>query len=54
MGDLGGHKSLYSDSYYSRDDFDRRYGGADYARVKGRYDPDGRFLDLFNKAVRRR
>jgi len=51
---LGGHKSLYSDAYYSREDFDRRYGGVHYAAAKRRYDPDGRFLDLYDKAVRRR
>lgn len=50
---LGGHKSLYSDSYYSRTDFDRLYGGADYSVLKRRYDPDGRLLDLYAKAVQR-
>jgi FAD/FMN-containing dehydrogenase len=51
---LGGHKSLYSDSFYSREEFDARYGGAQYAALKERYDPDRRLLDLYAKAVRRR
>lgn len=50
----GGHKSLYSDSYYSRSEFDTRYGGTAYAAVKDRYDPDRRLLDLYEKTVRRR
>lgn len=52
--DLGGHKSLYSDAYYEQDEFDALYGGEDYRVVKKAYDPDGRFLDLYAKAVRRR
>jgi len=51
---LGGHKSLYSDSFYSRAEFDTRYGGEQYATLKQRYDPDLRLLDLYAKAVRRR
>ncbi|MGH3695226.1 MAG: FAD-binding oxidoreductase [Pseudonocardiaceae bacterium] len=51
---LGGHKSLYSDSFYSRAEFDARYGGERYAALKARYDPDRRLLDLYAKAVRRR
>ena len=51
---LGGHKSLYSESFYSRAEFDARYGGEQYATLKQRYDPDRRLLDLYAKAVRRR
>ncbi|MGA9311546.1 MAG: FAD-binding oxidoreductase [Pseudonocardiaceae bacterium] len=50
---VGGHKSLYSDSFYSRQEFDARYGGEQYAALKRRYDPDQRLLDLYAKAVRR-
>ncbi len=50
---VGGHKSLYSDSFYSRTEFDARYGGEQYAALKQRYDPDQRLLDLYAKAVRR-
>ncbi|WP_194397143.1 FAD-binding oxidoreductase [Microbacterium atlanticum] len=52
--DLDGHKSLYSDAFYSRDEFDALYGGAEYRAAKTRYDPDGRLLDLYQKAVQRR
>jgi FAD/FMN-containing dehydrogenase len=51
---VGGHKGLYSDSFYSREDFDARYGGEHYAALKERYDPDRRLADLYAKAVRRR
>jgi len=51
---FGGHKSLYSDAYYDEADFWSKYGGAAYRPVKERYDPDGRLLDLYAKAVRRR
>lgn len=49
-----GHKSLYSDSFYDAETFARLYGGAEAARLAARYDPDGRLLDLYSKAVRRR
>jgi FAD/FMN-containing dehydrogenase len=52
--DLDGHKSLYSDSYYSRQEFDELYGGDSYRAVKKKYDPDSRLLDLYAKAVQRR
>ncbi|TFB54154.1 FAD-binding oxidoreductase [Cryobacterium tagatosivorans] len=52
--ELHGHKSLYSDSYYSREDFCELYGGETYRSVKQRYDPDSRLLDLYAKAVQRR
>jgi FAD/FMN-containing dehydrogenase len=51
---LDGHKSLYSDAYYSRADFSRLYGGDAYAAAKASYDPDGRLPDLYDKAVMRR
>ena len=54
VSELGGHKSLYSDSFYSRDQFDELYGGEAYDTVKKTYDPDSRLLDLYAKAVQRR
>jgi FAD/FMN-containing dehydrogenase len=54
VSELGGHKSLYSDSFYSRDQFDELYGGEAYGTVKKTYDPDSRLLDLYAKAVQRR
>jgi FAD/FMN-containing dehydrogenase len=52
--ELDGLKSLYSDAYYSPEEFDELYGGEDYRAVKKTYDPDSRFLDLYAKAVQRR
>ncbi len=54
VGESDGHKSLYSDSYYSREEFDRLYGGDAYRAAKVKYDPDSRLLDLYAKAVQRR
>ena len=54
VSDLEGHKSLYSDAYYSPDEFDELYGGETYKTVKKSYDPDSRLLDLYAKAVQRR
>jgi FAD/FMN-containing dehydrogenase len=51
---VDGHKSLYSDAYYEEADFWARYGGGVYPAAKERYDPKGRLLDLYAKAVRRR
>jgi FAD/FMN-containing dehydrogenase len=48
---LGGHKSLYSDAYYEPDEFWAAYGGDAARRLKARYDPAGRLLDLYQKAV---
>jgi len=52
--ELDGHKSLYSDAYYTPEEFDELYGGAQYRIVKQAYDPDSRLLDLYAKAVQRR
>ncbi len=54
VDELDGHKSLYSDSFYSREEFDELYGGEAYNTVKKTYDPDSRLLDLYAKAVQRR
>lgn len=54
VSELDGHKSLYSDAYYSPEEFDELYGGETYATVKKTYDPDSRLLDLYSKAVRGR
>ena len=54
VSELDGHKSLYSDAYYTPEDFDDLYGGEAYKTVKKIYDPDSRLLDLYAKAVQRR
>ncbi|MGB8407911.1 MAG: FAD-binding oxidoreductase [Mycobacterium sp.] len=51
VGELDGHKSLYSESFYPAEEFDQLYGGAAYRAVKKVYDPDSRLLDLYTKAV---
>ncbi|BBX33781.1 FAD linked oxidase domain-containing protein [Mycolicibacterium mageritense DSM 44476 = CIP 104973] len=54
VSELEGHKSLYSDAFYSPEEFDHLYGGETYKTVKKAYDPDSRLLDLYSKAVQRR
>ena len=49
--ELGGHKGLYSTSFYSREEFARLYNGDAYAGLKERYDPDGRLASLYDKCV---
>ncbi len=49
---LGGHKSLYSESFYDRETFNKMYGGETLASVRKRYDPQERLTDLYDKAVR--
>ena len=49
--ELGGHKGLYSTSYYSREEFARLYNGAAYCDLKREYDPDGRLASLYEKCV---
>jgi FAD/FMN-containing dehydrogenase len=49
--ELGGIKSLYSDSYFPEDEFTRLYGGEAYARLKKKYDPGGAFPGLYAKCV---
>jgi len=53
VSELGGHKSLYSEAYYTREQFADLYGGAAYKELKARYDPDSRLSSLYDKAVRR-
>lgn len=53
VSDLDGHKSLYSEAFYTAEEFEARYGGAAYRTVKKTYDPDSRLLDLYAKAVHR-
>jgi FAD/FMN-containing dehydrogenase len=50
--ELGGHKGLYSTSFYSREEFARLYNGDAYAELKQAYDPAGRLATLYDKCVR--
>jgi FAD/FMN-containing dehydrogenase len=51
VSELGGIKSLYSDSFFEPADFHRRYGGAAYDALKKKYDPAGAFPRLYEKCV---
>jgi FAD/FMN-containing dehydrogenase len=51
---LGGHKSLYSTSFYGEEEFRARYNGAAYDKLKAEYDGGGRLLGLYDKCVRGR
>jgi FAD/FMN-containing dehydrogenase len=48
---LGGIKSLYSDSYYTRKQFWSIYNRNEYWRLKNLYDPKRHFKDLYEKCV---
>jgi FAD/FMN-containing dehydrogenase len=51
--ELGGIKSLYSDSFFSKPEFSRLYGGEQYGRLKTKYDPGAAFPGLYEKCVLR-
>ena len=50
---LGGIKSLYSDSYFTREEFAQAYGMARYQVLKEKYDPGADMLGLYEKCVLR-
>jgi FAD/FMN-containing dehydrogenase len=52
VSDLNGRKSLYSTSFYDRDEFYAIYGGQTYSGLKKQYDPDDRFPDLYEKTCK--
>jgi FAD/FMN-containing dehydrogenase len=51
---LGGHKGLYSTSFYPEEEFWALYNGPAYAALKAEYDPAGRLAGLYEKCVRGR
>jgi FAD/FMN-containing dehydrogenase len=51
--ELRGIKSLYSASFFDRDEFWAIYGREAYRELKAKYDPEGRFKDLYQKCVLR-
>ncbi|MFL6656023.1 MAG: FAD-binding protein [Sulfurifustis sp.] len=50
---LGGMKSLYSDSFFTPEEFWSVYNRPAYERLKRKYDPQGRLADLYAKCVLR-
>lgn len=51
--DLDGYKSLYSDSFYSEEDFWRIHSKSAFAQLKAKYDPKKAFKNLYEKCVQR-
>ena len=51
--ELGGIKSLYSDSYFPEEEFWAAYGGEAYARAQAALRSARRFGDLYQKCVLR-
>ena len=49
--ELNGKKSLYSNSFYSREEFWQLYDETAYRRLKTRYDPTSKLKDLYEKCV---
>ncbi len=49
--ELGGMKSLYSESYFTPEEFWRLYNRAAYEALKRKYDPSGKLKDLYAKCV---
>ena len=49
--ELAGQKSLYSSSYYSKEEFGRLYNEGAYRRLKQQYDSMGLLKDLYDKCV---
>jgi hypothetical protein len=53
LAELGGIKSLYSDSYFTSDEFWATYNKPAYDKLKAKYDPKFRLSDLYRKCVLR-
>jgi FAD/FMN-containing dehydrogenase len=52
--ELGGHKSLYSESFYDEATFAPLYNTTHLDQVRKHYDPQGRLTNLYDKAVKKR
>jgi FAD/FMN-containing dehydrogenase len=52
VAELGGRKSLYSESFYPEEEFWKTYNGEGYFRLKAKYDPGKKLLNLYQKTVR--
>jgi FAD/FMN-containing dehydrogenase len=49
--ELGGHKGLYSTSFYTPEEFSALYNGEEYDKLKQAYDPQRRLAGLYDKCV---
>ena len=54
MRKLDGQKSLYSTSFYSREEFGELYNEVGYRQLKMRYDSAGKLNNLYEKCVLKR
>lgn len=50
---LGGKKGLYSEAFYSKEDFYKIYNGKAYEQLKKKYDPKQRLKTLYQKCIER-
>lgn len=50
---LGGKKGLYSEAFYSKEDFYKLYNGKVYDKLKEKYDPKARLKTLYQKCIER-
>lgn len=48
---LGAKKMMYSDSYYTKEEFWSIFNKQAYEQLKQKYDPNNRFKDLYQKTV---
>jgi hypothetical protein len=53
VAELHGKKGLYSDSFYTSEEFWKIYDKNAYDALKQKYDPKRKLKDLFQKAVKR-
>lgn len=53
VAELGGLKSLYSDAFYTPEEFWHHYNRPAYEQLKAKYDPRGLLKDLYQKTVLR-
>jgi FAD/FMN-containing dehydrogenase len=53
VAELGGIKSLYSESFFPKEEFALAYGGSFYEKLKRKYDPWGAFPTQYEKCVLR-
>ncbi len=51
VAELGGKKGLYSDSYYTQEEFWKMYDRTSYDALKLKYDPKQKLKNLFEKCV---
>ena len=49
--EIGGFKCLYSDTFFSQDQFWSMYDKEKYEQVKSKYDPNNTYLNLYEKVI---